>query len=102
MDPSERLNLYLALLQIRRKAGLRQLIFFTVLFFGLFIFHLRQSLTFDGNLPAYPQSLSLILIAIFLLILTRAIVNYEIIRGSIETVENLKRALESMQNHQIP
>lgn len=101
MYPIERLNHYLALLQIRRKAGLRELIFYAALFFGLLLFWMILTLNVGGNMPASSETFSLILMAAFLLFLVRAIVNYEVIRGSIETVENLKLALDTLQTHEI-
>lgn len=75
MDPIERLNQYLAVLQIRRKAGLRDLTFFVVLFFGLLLFWMVLTLNAGGNMPASSETFSLILMAAFLLFLVRAIVN---------------------------
>lgn len=55
MDTIERLNQYLALLQIRRKAGRRDLIFFGVLFFGLLLFWMVLMLNAGGNMPASSE-----------------------------------------------
>ena len=95
MDPIEQLNQYLALLQIRRKYGKRDLILFSVLFFGVLLVWMLISLTKVSSQPPSPQTLDIILMTGFLLLIVRSIVNFEVIRGSIEIVENLKRALEA-------